>query len=99
MELPLVVENRLHDLAEWLIAWTTPSEPTPEQWNACRIFTHRGLHDDPRVPENTMASLAAVLYFEDIHGVEFMYAVDGLWAVGPTLGSSSFRIAVQLCLH
>ena len=71
MELPLVVENRLHDLAEWLIAWTTPSEPTPAQWDACRVFAHRGLHDDPRVPENTMASLAAVLRFEDIHGVEF----------------------------
>ena len=71
VELPLVVENRLHEFAERLVAWTTPSEPTPAQWDACRVFAHRGLHDDPRVPENTMASLAAVLRFEDIHGVEF----------------------------
>jgi glycerophosphoryl diester phosphodiesterase len=71
VELPLVVESRLHDLAEWLTTWTTVIEPTPEQWNTCRVFAHRGLHDDPRIPENTMASLAAVLRFEDIHGVEF----------------------------
>ena len=49
---------------------TTPSEPTPAQWTPAGL-AHRGLHDDPRVPENTMASLAAVLRFEDIHGVEF----------------------------
>lgn len=71
MELPLAVENRLHDLAEWIVALPALTSPTPEQWAACRVFAHRGLHDDPRIPENTMAALASVLRFDDIHGVEF----------------------------
>ncbi len=46
------------------------AEPVPEQVRKCRIISHRGIHDNREIKENTLEAFDRVLACEGVWGIE-----------------------------
>ena len=68
--IPKPVENGFHILADGFFArWPQP-RPSPERLRGCKLIAHRGVHDNRRVLENTLAAFDRAVQ-NRLWGIEF----------------------------
>lgn len=71
MKLPSWLETGLMHLCDCILAVIPRQIPTLDNLENCKIISHRGLHDNKEVLENTIAAFDLALETHGIWGIEF----------------------------
>ena len=70
MVLPVWLENTLTGTCNQIYALGNQPIPEKNLLESCRIISHRGIHDNRQIPENTLAAFDRALAVEGIWGIE-----------------------------
>ena len=70
MVLPVKLENAVIGACDWIYAKVNQPIPNRKLLESCKIISHRGIHDNRRILENTLVAFDRVLEKSGIWGIE-----------------------------